>query len=177
MDTKEKYLTDVELVSDFMNLALLYDNNKSTKNEKQEILTLEKEIINLLPIAQSNRMTTIYSLMNEIYKLHANEKIEQLNDNANTNDEILKDYYLVLFYDRQIPSVWSKFEQFVNKNKIINTKVYDKNDPRNNELINYLNINEYPYVAKLQLDGSTQDYLIKMNKSLTLNNLTEFIKN
>lgn len=156
----EKYTTDVELVSDFMNLALLYDNKNASLKEKQEIVLLEKNIIDLLPVSQSNRMSTIYSMINDIHNIHKN--------NMKTNEK-----YLTLFYDKHIPIDWMNFEKYSKKNILL--KTYDINDIENRKLIKYLNVSSFPSVLKLNLDGS-KDYVIKMNEPITLNNLINFAK-
>lgn len=69
-DQSETYNTDIEMVMDFMKLAILFNNDEISENDKHDILLLEKSIIEVLPVAQSNRMSSIYSLLSEIYRNH-----------------------------------------------------------------------------------------------------------
>jgi len=65
-----KYDTDIEMIMDFLKLAILY--NKCTNiNKKSDIIILEKALIKLLPIANNERMLRIYSIITDIYNIQS----------------------------------------------------------------------------------------------------------
>ena len=76
MHINDIYETDIELVMDFMKLSIIYDST-NIKNCKR-IIKLQKRIIDNLPVAQSERMSSVYTLLQKIY--HENKK-EYINNN------------------------------------------------------------------------------------------------
>jgi thiol-disulfide isomerase/thioredoxin len=68
----EIYNTDIETVMDFMKLSILFDNPKTDPNNLKTIIELQKSILELLPVAQSERMASVYTLLVEVY--HQNKK-------------------------------------------------------------------------------------------------------
>lgn len=64
------YNNDIQMTMDFLKLALIVDDPKSNQSKRQYAIKLQGELLNLLPFAQSNRMSYIYDLMRETYALH-----------------------------------------------------------------------------------------------------------
>ncbi|VBB17948.1 hypothetical protein YASMINEVIRUS_411 [Yasminevirus sp. GU-2018] len=64
----DQYNTDIEMVMDFMKLAVLFDNKEINDSDKKNILSLQKSIIELLPVAQSDRMSAVYATITKIHK-------------------------------------------------------------------------------------------------------------
>jgi thiol-disulfide isomerase/thioredoxin len=73
METANIYNTDIEMITDFMKLSLIYDNKNISDKERFDIIILQKSIIELLPVAQSNRMSTIYGILADIYRRNKTE--------------------------------------------------------------------------------------------------------
>lgn len=71
--SEETYSTDIEMVMDFLKLSIIFDKPKASNDNLAAILTLQKAIIELLPVAQSNRMSTIYAMMANIYRTNKRE--------------------------------------------------------------------------------------------------------
>jgi thiol-disulfide isomerase/thioredoxin len=69
-DNAEVYSSDIELVVDFMKLALIFNDKKSDKSghDKLEIINLETDILRLMPVAQSERMASVYKILKKILK-------------------------------------------------------------------------------------------------------------
>lgn len=60
---------DIEMIMDFIKLSMTFNKIYSiNKNYATDILDCQKRIIDLLPIAQSNRMALIYNVMNNVYQ-------------------------------------------------------------------------------------------------------------
>src|SRR5579872_6688141 len=131
IDQSETYNTDIEMVMDFMKLAILFSKDEISENDKHDILLLEKSIIEVLPVAQSNRMSSIYGILSEIYRKHKmifkskqslsfshmytysniNKNYDENNimvmprifsNNNTSNNDKRNDYFIILFYSSDI---------------------------------------------------------------------------
>jgi len=66
----DQYNTDIEMVMDFMKLSLIFDDDKVSQKDRTDTLILQKSILELLPVAQSNRMSAAYDILRKIYRLN-----------------------------------------------------------------------------------------------------------
>lgn len=76
MDSSNIYSTDIEMVMDFMKLSLAYDDKNISDKERFDIIKLQKAILELLPVAQSNRISTIYGILADIYRKNKKEYVD-----------------------------------------------------------------------------------------------------
>lgn len=73
MESTDIYNTDIEMVMDFMKLSLAYDDKNISDKERFDIIKLQKAILELLPVAQSNRMSSVYGMLADIYRRNKKE--------------------------------------------------------------------------------------------------------
>jgi hypothetical protein len=155
-DNDKAYTNDIEMVMDFMKLSILFDKSENTQEKNiheklKTILEMQKSILELLPVAQSNRMASVYELMVSIYRknkqsVNEQSKSEQTksetllmskpsfanNSSANKNNK-KNDHYMILFYDlsrpesEQIIKHWNEFKRN-NSSENFSMIEYDIND-------------------------------------------------
>ncbi len=175
----ETYNTDIEMIMDFMKLSLAYDK-VSTYQDKKDILKLQQGVIELLPIAQSNRISSIHSIMNEIY--NKNKENLSLLDKDIAHDKIddenfKRDHFIVLFYNNtcsacnKIMPIWEEFKQN-NEDSNFTILQWDASDPTTTKVFEYFNITEVPTIIKLELDKN--NYVTHMTTDITLEYLNDF---
>lgn len=70
---KKQYNNDIEMVMDFIKLSLLFDSKNTTDTNKLHILALQNAILNIIPVAQSNRMTAVNKILDHICHMNMTE--------------------------------------------------------------------------------------------------------
>jgi hypothetical protein len=70
MDTSGVYNSDIEMIMDFLKLSIISNDTSQSNERRSEALNLQKAMLEVLPVAQSNRVSQIYSKMHEIYRLN-----------------------------------------------------------------------------------------------------------
>lgn len=78
MESIDIYNTDIEMIMDFMKLSLAYDDKNMSDNDRFDIIKLQKAILELLPVAQSNRMSAVYGFVTEIYRKNKKEYVDSV---------------------------------------------------------------------------------------------------
>jgi len=172
---KTSYNTDIEMVMDFMRLAVLFNDRSLPETERSNILMLEKAVIDLLPIAQSHRMASIYALINKIYEKQQSQSQSHPHPQSQSGGI---DHFIVLFYRSTCPAcqkIMNDWENF--KKAPINgftTIQFDGDDISNRDIFKYFKVNSVPTIFKLQLDR--QDYIHKLEGPITYESLTRFAR-
>lgn len=187
LDSSEHYNNDIELVMDFMKLSLLFDNSTKNPSNLKEITKLQKDILELLPVAQSNRMSAVYDLLADIYRRNMNEldgkildKPEQKIFSKQQKQQNKRNtHFMILFYKSSCAtcqSILPFWEEFKRQNSMANFTCleYDKDDDSNKEIFTRFKIENVPSVVKLRLDRNTSDYSEKLTSSINLENLLKF---
>jgi thiol-disulfide isomerase/thioredoxin len=184
MESADIYHTDVEMIMDLMKLFLAYDNSKLSDKDKYDILKLQKLIIELFPVAQSNRMSTIYSIVTELYRKNKKDYLEKniTNLNPNQNNTNKEDHLIVLFYRtscsacKNIMDIWENFKNLNQDSNFIFLE-FDSDDSDNDtkRIFSYFNIEYVPTVFKIRYDAiSKHDIAKKLDKNITLDTLNNF---
>jgi tyrosine-protein phosphatase YwqE len=183
METIDIYHTDIEMVMDLMKLFLAYDRKDLSDEDKLDILRLQKLIIELFPVAQSNRMSTIYSIVTEMYRKNKKEYFEKtINNNPNQGNINKEDHLIALFYRTSCPAcknimdVWKKFKNLNQDSKFIFLEFdSDDSDDNTKRIFSYFNIEYVPTIFKIRYDAASKnDIAKKLNQSITLESLTNF---
>ena len=181
MESTDIYHTDVEMVMDLMKLFLAYDKNELSDKDKYDLLKLQKLVIQLFPVAQSNRMSTIYGILTDIYRNNKKEYFER-----NLNSELVnnhkEDHLIVLFYRTSCPacknimSIWENFKKLNQDSNFIFLEFdSDDSDDNTNRIFSYFNIEYVPTIFKIRYDASSkEDISKKLKQSITLDSLTNF---
>jgi len=170
---------------DFMKLSFIIDKSDVHIPYKKEAMGLQKNLIDLLPVAQSNRMSEIYKRLHTIYDINY-DTLERL---TNTN----KAYNFILFYDSECPhydriaSTWDMFKSANHRNSIYGIFSYDmrdiiysgkKNIPftkkqlKKMELFDRFKIEDFPTLACVDMNKGTGRV---MRSEITLERINEFI--
>jgi len=132
---REQYNTDIEMVMDFMKLSLLFDGKDTTDTNKLHILALQKNILDIIPVAQSNRMTAINKILEPIYHMNMSEynRVQKLNQLSNQSNKInnpikggdkninsnKENQYIIMFHRSSCQAckkIWKKWTEFKNQN-------------------------------------------------------------
>jgi len=188
------YNTDIEMIMDFMKLSLIYDESKSDK-DRLDIIKLQKAILEILPVAQSYRMSTIYGLLADIYRKNKNYYIEnsqsasmkksifshQLQRNtSNVLQKQKEDHVIILFYKSTCPACqkimgdWLEFKRQSNNSNFTIIDC-DSDKLENKQIFQYFKIEFVPTVLKLRFDVRSADNIVtKMNETINLDNLNKF---
>jgi hypothetical protein len=193
-DNAEVYSSDIELVIDFMKLALVFNdqNEEVSFDNKVEIINLETKILQLMPVAQSNRMESTYKILKQILKKQSmvlesvHSKSDQLDQSRHEvykkTDSVKlldsrEDRYILLFFDtncsacKMIKPIWNEFKESV-KDQIIYTVLEYDSIMENNPIFKKFNVEYLPSVIKLDLITSVK--ITMMKKQITLKSLSEF---
>lgn len=187
MESSDKqYYTDVQIIMDFMKLSFIIDDVSIHIDYRNNALELQKGLLDLLQVAQSNRMAEIYKKLNIVYTINQETLGKQ------QPDDNLK-YNLILFYDSQCPRYkrmvndWKKYKSSYQNNLIYNILDYDirdiiysekKNIPltekqlKKRELFNQFKIRESPTIVSINLDNGNG---MKMSKNITFENILNFV--
>jgi len=192
------YESDIEMVMDFMKLSLLFDNASNTIDNLITITKLQKSILEILPVAQSNRMSSIYDLLAEIYRRNKREVEDKsrstegypkgyskglsLDRNNFLSDNLSnkrKDHFIILFYKSSCPQcikinpIWNEFKM---QNDLSNftTIEYDWDDTSNSEIFRLFKIKKVPTIVKLRLDNNAGNYAEELVETVNLDNLSRF---
>ena len=179
--SSDQYNTDIEMVMDFMKLSLLFDDSNISQDDRIDVLKLQKSILELLPVAQSNRMSAAYDMLRNIYRQNKKEYIQQQYTKTKTLSSPIpdkrNDHYILLFYKslcpacKRIMDTWGRFKhQHMSSNFTIID--YDAMDPKNQGIFEQFKIESVPTIFKLKLD--TTNYIQKMMTDITLENLNNF---
>jgi hypothetical protein len=64
------YNSDIEMIMDFLKLSIISNDVSQSGDKRKDALNLQKAMLETLPVAQSNRISRIYSKMHEIYRLN-----------------------------------------------------------------------------------------------------------
>jgi len=156
----EAYYTDIQIIMDFMKLSFVIDKSDVHQPYKKEALELQHQLLDLLPVAQSNHMSEIYKRLRRVYDINYDTLERQTNNN--------KAFNLILFYDSESPhydriaSTWDRFKRMNRSNSIYGIFGYDmcdiiysekKNIPftkkqlKKMELFKRLAIHDFPTLA------------------------------
>lgn len=170
-DGKSIYTTDIEMVMDFMKLALFFDktNNSNFKDNqnKKMILKLESSLLELLPVAQNNRMASIYKILTLIHNK------QQILIKPNINK---KSQFIILFFSSSCPAsqkILNDWKQFKNQPHESFTVIdYDGDDFSNDEIFKHFNITDVPTVIKLNLTDTIN--VEKLDVPITLESVDNF---
>lgn len=170
-----QYNTDIEMVMDFMKLSLIFDDDIVSHKERADILKLQRVLVELLPVAQSNRMSACYDILRKIY--HKN-KYEFMNPVKKIPDK-RNDHYILLFYKSTCPAsrhIMGDWEEFKRQHMDSNFTIieYDSMDPKNADVFAYFKVDSVPTLFKLRLDQS--DYIQKMSSNISPHTLNDFAK-
>jgi thiol-disulfide isomerase/thioredoxin len=191
MESEYAYNTDIEMVMDFMRLAILFKNQNLNESDLANIIDLEQALIELLPVAQSNRMSTVYNNLTIIHKKHkkmfenrhkSNIAIASHHQKINYNPlekalDKRDDHFIVLFYNSlcsscmKIMDDWTKFKQLHTRSNFTILD-YNNRDPNNSSIFNRFKITHVPTIIKLRLDS--QDYMEIMQGPININTLGDF---
>jgi len=69
MSTKV-YESDMEMILDFLKLSIVFNDKLQSEKRRSDSLKLQQAMLEILPVAQSNRVSKIYSKMHELYSLN-----------------------------------------------------------------------------------------------------------
>lgn len=183
------YTSDIQFVMDFMKLAELFNSDKATIHQKRAMLTMEQGLYDTLPVAQSNRMSKIYSYLHDIIKKHEQiletmHKIpKQITRNISEKDEIAKDkrkdHFIIFFYSsncgacKRVMADWNTFKD-IHRDSNFTILEYDSAKPQDMETFNALHIKNVPTIVKLKLDVRTPDYLTVLGGDINIKSLLDF---
>lgn len=181
----ESYYTDIQIIMDYMKLAFIIDKQDIHIPDKKEALELQKKLLDLLPVAQSNRMAEIYKRLHNVYDINY-DTLERLTNGS-------KAYNLILFYDSgcshydRIASTWDAFKSTNRGNSIYGIFSYDmrdiiysekKNIPltkkqlKKIELFKRFEIEDFPTLACVDMNNGMGRI---MRSDITLERIDEFV--
>lgn len=165
------YNTDIEMIMDFMKLSLLFDDENVSDKDKMDILQLQKKIIDILPVSQSNKISAAHRILEEIYQINENE----------LNDSKRREHCIILFYKSTCPAcqrilgVWENFKR-QNANSDFTIIDYDAMDPENTEIFKHFKIDSVPTIFKLKFDRKDHDFIEKLSVPITSGSLNDFAR-
>jgi thiol-disulfide isomerase/thioredoxin len=179
-DLDKSYDTDIEMVMDFMKLSFIFDKPETSIENLKEIIKLQYSLLELLPVAQSNRMATIHNLLNDVYRKNKKELEKRAMPCQKPNLTQKKEgtQFVILFYRSSCPAckkIFPQWTEFKKRNSLENftTLEYDNDDKSNEKIFELFKINEVPTVIKLKLDKSA-NYAEILNAPIDLENLSKF---
>jgi hypothetical protein len=179
-DLNEIYKTDIETVMDFMKLSILFDNPKTTTDNLENIVGLQKSILELLPAAQSERMASVYKLLVEVYRQNKKDLLGLKEPTKSNQTDKNLDYFIILFYKsscsacKKIMPYWNEFKrQSMLQSTNFTPIEYDSDDTANAEIFQRFKIENVPMVVKLRLDRNN-NYAEGMVDPISVNNLLNF---
>ena len=65
------YNNDVEMIMDFMKMSIVANDKSQPTKRRTDSLDLQYQILENLPVAQSDRISQIYAKLHKIYKLNS----------------------------------------------------------------------------------------------------------
>jgi len=181
----EKYYTDIQIIMDFMKLSWIIDDKSIDIEYKREALKLQKGLLRLLQVAQSNRIAMIYKKLHTVYMINQDTIGQKKNNNLN--------YNIILFYDSECPSykkmseVWDNFKSINIDNNLYGIVDLDIRDiiysekkniqltqkqMRNKELFKRFNIQKTPTIAAVNMNNGKG---LWMEQNITLENIHKFV--
>jgi hypothetical protein len=186
-----QYNTDIQMIMDFLKLSFIIDDPKIGMNHKKQSIELQKALLELLPVAQSHRISAIYDILHKIYISNTDMiqnseivggNVVQLGDNLiQLGDNLVQsnDNYLVLFYDsicsqcQKILPVWNEFKQ--SQIDLINYQLidYDIQNSLNRQIFDHFDIGAVPTIYRLNL--ASPNYKTEINVPITIDNLNNMI--
>lgn len=182
LNGNEMYNTDMEIVVDFMKLAMLFISKdfEVTQKDKLNIIELESQMLELLPTPQNERMNIIHDLMKHtLYKHKQMIQQSEKTNNDNETDNKTDDKYVILFFDSNCPACkrirpeWELFKRTLNNTMYFTILEYD-NVQENEEVFKYFKIKYVPTIMKVDIDRKKQ--IEQMKTEINLKSLLSFAK-
>lgn len=159
IDDNDVYKTDIELVMDFMKLALAFDKPNVSQKQRKVLLDLQQKILELLPVAQSNRMEAVYKMMEVAYRINTDTYAQTVSSVLPTTldeKEKTEEHAIVLFYRSSCPAcqsilpIWKEYKS-QNISSPFTIAEYDADEPSNASIFRRFNISAVPTVLKLRI--------------------------
>jgi thiol-disulfide isomerase/thioredoxin len=186
MEATDIYKTDIEMVMDFMKLSMGFDNENISDKERYDIIKLQKAILELLPVAQSNRMSTVYGILADIYQKNKKEYTDRLSSHPDKHVMITtkqkENRVIVLFYRPTCPAckkIMGHWKEFKRQHKDSNFTIteYNSENPDNREIFESFEIEFVPTIFKLAFDEKDNKRIkTKMNDKIDPDSLHRFAK-
>jgi hypothetical protein len=78
------YNNDIEMVMDFIKLSIISNDTNQIDEKRRDALVLQQNIINVLPVAQSDRMKNIYDMMGKLNQYNNDSTHSSLQFSSNS---------------------------------------------------------------------------------------------